>query len=136
MRPRVVDAHCHVDLLQSKRITIGDWAHLLTLDDKEFEFGGAIPNFCYPSVYLKPIGQKKAPRREDNSGAGNNPQLACYRLGKVDWTLGATSGVHPKNALEYNDEVHNFLWKVFEDSSAYGYRHIAIGELGGGESND
>ena len=50
--------------------------------------------------------------------------------------MGATFGVHPKNAVEYNDEVHNFLWKVFEDSSAYGYRPVAIGELGGDESNE
>lgn len=71
----MVDAHCDVDLLERKRVRIGDCDYLLTMDNKKLAFGGAIPNFCYPLVYMRNVGQVTPPSHTIISGSGHGPQL-------------------------------------------------------------
>lgn len=67
------DSHCHIDLLQAQKINLGSWANSIA-DDENCEFGGCIPNFCYPKVYMDPVGAKRS-MPMNGSGGGHDEEL-------------------------------------------------------------
>lgn len=67
------DSHCHIDLLQAQKVTVDLWVNNLT-DEERCEFGGCIPNFCYPKVYMDLVGAKRT-MPLNGSGGGHDEEL-------------------------------------------------------------
>ncbi|KAH7721813.1 hypothetical protein AAVH_10660 [Aphelenchoides avenae] len=137
------DSHCHIDLLQAQKVTVDLWVNNLT-DEERCEFGGCIPNFCYPKVYMDLVGAKRT-MPLNGSGGGHDeelenmdlPMLARSRgLMPSNWILGVTFGCHPKNSDQYSDDVEKTLRSFFDTANVEGLVPIAVGECGLDESNE
>ncbi|PAV88623.1 hypothetical protein WR25_16340 [Diploscapter pachys] len=112
-----VDSHCHLDLIWFKY-------KFDTLDDLRARFPaafprnfmGCIPNFCDPNFYM--------PNRQNNY----DQNWLAAQLRHVG-VFGTCFGVHPNNAGNYTEEVHNFLIQLATEDRKK-YKLVAIGECG------
>ncbi|KAH7704961.1 hypothetical protein AAVH_27841 [Aphelenchoides avenae] len=136
-----IDSHLHLDLMDADGITVIEWKPKL---DQRFRLAGCIANYCYPQVFMPTssyAGSQNVDRRKSESMA----KLAWINLDVLarkqtlmpsNLVLGACFGVHPKNASEYNDEVHERLRSIFSAGGVSGMKAVAVGECGLDKSSD